>query len=62
MHVTCKSRIKQIGKDLLNTLINRLTFEAHIPGYKFCGLGTKLEKGLARGEINKFFPTSFIWW
>lgn len=34
----------------VNTLINKLPFEAHIPGYRFCGPGTKLEKRLARGD------------
>ena len=34
----------------LNTLINKLPFEAHIPGYRFCDPGTKLAKRLARGD------------
>ena len=38
------------GGSLLNTLINKLPFEAHIPGYRFCGPGTKLEKRLARKD------------
>lgn len=40
---------------LLNTLINNLPFEAHLPGYNFLGPGTKLRKRLARGDkgINK---------
>lgn len=38
------------GKGFLNTLINRLPFEAHVPGYQFCGPGTKLKKRLARGD------------
>ncbi|XP_050426700.1 uncharacterized protein LOC126845423 [Adelges cooleyi] len=38
------------GKGLVNTLINKLPFEAHLPGYKYCGPGTKLEKRLARGD------------
>jgi len=31
-----------------------ILFEAHIPGYNFCGPGTKLQKRLERGdqEIN----------
>lgn len=34
----------------LNTVINKLPFEAHIPGYRFCGPGTKLAKRLERGD------------
>lgn len=43
------------GKGVLNTIINALPFELHLPGYQYCGPGTKLEKRLARGEpgINK---------
>src|SRR5438034_903741 len=38
------------GRGFLNTAINALPFEAHIPGYQFCGPGTRLEERLARGE------------
>uniref|UniRef100_A0A6P7FR86 Uncharacterized protein LOC114331821 n=1 Tax=Diabrotica virgifera virgifera TaxID=50390 RepID=A0A6P7FR86_DIAVI len=39
------------GEGLLNTLINKLPFEFHIPGgYQYCGPGTKLKKRLARGD------------
>ncbi|XP_011059982.1 PREDICTED: uncharacterized protein LOC105149336 [Acromyrmex echinatior] len=36
-------------------LINALPFEVHIPGYQFCGPGTRLAKRLARGDrgINR---------
>ena len=34
----------------MNKIINKLPFEAHIPGYKFCGPGTKLKARLARGD------------
>lgn len=34
----------------VNTLINKLPVELHIPGYQFCGPGTKLKKRLARGD------------
>lgn len=39
----------------LNSTINNLPFELHIPGYQYCGPGTKLEERLAKGEpgINK---------
>ena len=35
---------------LLNRAINALPFELHIPGYQFCGPGTRLEERLARGD------------
>lgn len=38
------------GSGLVNTLINKLPFEAHIPGYRYCGPGTNLEKRLRRGD------------
>ncbi|KAJ8916447.1 hypothetical protein NQ315_014661, partial [Exocentrus adspersus] len=38
------------GEGVLNTLINKLPFELHIPRYQFCGPGTKLEKRLAKGQ------------
>lgn len=46
-----KSKLrKQCGGGLLNRMINALPFEAHLPGYEFCGPGTKLAKRLARGD------------
>ncbi|XP_018574453.1 uncharacterized protein LOC108913387 [Anoplophora glabripennis] len=44
-------RVKR-GSGFLNTLINKLPIELHIPGYNFCGPGTKLEKRLARGDTG----------
>ncbi|XP_050545460.1 uncharacterized protein LOC126907856 [Daktulosphaira vitifoliae] len=43
------------GGSLLNSLINNLSTEIHIPGYQFAGPGTKLAKRLALGQtgINK---------
>lgn len=40
---------------LLNWLINHLPFELHLPGYNYCGPGTKLIKRLLRGDkgVNK---------
>jgi ribosomal protein S5 len=32
------------------TLINKLPVELHIPGYNYCGPGTKLSKRLSRGD------------
>lgn len=39
-----------IGTGLLNSVINKLPFELHIPGYNFCGPGTRLQKRLLRGD------------
>lgn len=43
------------GAGLLNNLINNLPVELHLPGYQYCGPGTKLQKRLLRGDrgINK---------
>lgn len=40
---------------LLNWLINRLPFELHLPGYQYCGPGTRLRRRLAKGQrgINR---------
>lgn len=42
-------------RSILNNVINNLPFELHLPGYQFCGPGTKLRKRLLRGDrgINK---------
>ena len=38
------------GAGLLNTVINSLPIELHIPGYQYCGPGTNLKKRLALGQ------------
>ena len=35
---------------LFDKTINALPFEVHIPGYQFCGPGTRFVKRLARGD------------
>ena len=35
---------------MINKLLNRLPIELHIPGYQYCGPGTKIAKRLARGD------------
>lgn len=37
------------GGGILNKLIDKLPFELHLPGYKFCGPGTKLQEKLSKG-------------
>lgn len=46
---------KKKGRGLMDRLIDKLPVELHIPGYKYCGPGTKLAKRLARNDkpINK---------
>lgn len=38
------------GRGIVNSLINKLPFEVHIPSYQYCGPGTKLKKRLARND------------
>ncbi|KAF4529737.1 hypothetical protein B566_EDAN017889 [Ephemera danica] len=38
------------GRGVLNTIINNLPFEAHLPLHNWCGPGTKVQKRLARGD------------
>lgn len=40
------------GCGLLNSVINKLPVELHIPGYQYCGPGTRLKKRLARGDLG----------
>jgi hypothetical protein len=40
------------GEGIVNEAINRLPFELHLPGYQFCGPGTKLHKRLIRGDVG----------
>jgi hypothetical protein len=40
----------RVGGGLLNSTINKLPIELHVPGYQYCGPGTKLKKRLARGD------------
>lgn len=41
------------GAGVLNTLINKLPVELHLPGYSYCGPGTRLKERLARGDPPK---------
>lgn len=38
------------GRGLVNTLINNLPCELHLPGYNYCGPGTRLRQRLLRGD------------
>lgn len=41
---------KYQGRGLINDIINKLPFALHLPGYEYCGPGTKLEERLAKGQ------------
>lgn len=43
-------KIKRKGGGILNSIVNKIPFEMHIPGYQYCGPGTNLKKRLARGD------------
>jgi Phospholipase A2-like domain/Domain of unknown function (DUF5679) len=45
----------KVGKGLLNSMLDKLPFEMHVPGYQYCGPGTQLEQRMAHGDsgINK---------
>lgn len=43
-------KIKRKGSGVLNTIIDKLPVELHLPGYSYCGPGTKLKKRLERGD------------
>lgn len=42
--------LRQTGSGIVNSLINRLPIELHIPGYQYCGPGTKVRKRVKRGD------------
>lgn len=56
MKLKVRKRIneKQYGYGLIDYIVNKLP-EIHIPGYQYCGPGTKLNERLTRGDpgINK---------
>jgi len=44
-----------LDKSLIDKFVDNLPFELHIPGYNYCGPGTKVRQRLARGDrgINR---------
>lgn len=49
LHVSIMTRDIE-GGGVFNSFINKLPIELHIPGYQYCGPGTKLAKRLTRGD------------
>lgn len=45
-----QKKVYKGGDGLINNIINKLPIELHLPGYQYCGPGTKLEKRLRRGD------------
>jgi Phospholipase A2-like domain len=43
---------KNRGRGVINRIIDALPVEVHIPGFNFCGPGTKLEERLRRGDVG----------
>lgn len=41
---------KRKGCGILDSIVNKIPVEMHIPGYQYCGPGTKLHKRLKRGD------------
>ena len=44
------ARRLKTGKGLVNSIINKLPIELHLPGYQYCGPGTNLNKRLKRRD------------
>ena len=43
---------QKTGCGILNSLINKLPVELHLPGYQFCGPRTKLQERLNQGDVG----------
>ena len=41
-----KTQFVKSGADVLNTMVNKLPFELHLPGHSFTGPGTRLDNRL----------------
>ena len=52
--IKCKFVKKDVaGGSFINPLVNKLTFEMHLPGHNFTGPGTKLNKRLNPNGMPK---------
>lgn len=47
------NNIIRYGSGLINNLIDRLGVELHIPGYRFCGPGTRIHERINQQGVNK---------
>lgn len=53
-----KRKVRKVvkrGRGILNSIIDNIPIELHLPSYQYCGPGTKLSERLARGDkgVNK---------
>lgn len=49
-HTLKRQKQSHSGNGLVNSIINKVPIEMHLPGYQYCGMGTKVAKRLARGQ------------
>jgi Phospholipase A2-like domain len=49
-HQHYRRRGVKSGSGLINSIINKLPVELHLPGYQYCGPGTRLQKRISRGD------------
>lgn len=47
-----KNTAKVVGGSVVDKIINNLPFELHLPGYQYCGPGTKVRERLDRGDLG----------
>jgi len=45
---------KKVGRGLLNTIIDKLPVSLHVPGYNYCGPGTKLVGQPAVNKLDEY--------
>jgi hypothetical protein len=48
----CSQNQYKTGRGIVNSLINKLPIELHLPGYQFCGPGTRLQQRINRGDAG----------
>ena len=48
------------GKGLVNSVVDKLPFELHLPGYNYCGPGRHLEELLKKGVTAKTSLTNIV--
>ena len=50
--IKMKPQEEEDKDSVLDKLVDMLPFEMHVPGYKFCGPGTKLAERIQRGDVG----------
>ena len=49
-----KGKKRRLGKGILNTIIDNLPIPLHVPGYSYCGPGTKLKGQPAVNKLDEY--------